>query len=69
MKTGTSDDQGKDNMHHDLQELNNNLKTLFVNWPGSSAASIQFWFRAGSALEKKEDYGIETRLKALIIKE
>ena len=55
-------------MHHDLQELNNNLKTLFVNWPGSSAASIQFWFRAGSALEKKEDYGIAHFLEHMFFK-
>ncbi len=68
MKTGTLDDQEKDNMHHNLQELNNNLKTLFVNWPGSSAASIQFWFRAGSALEKKEDYGIAHFLEHMFFK-
>ena len=55
-------------MHHNLQELNNKLKTLFVNWPGSSAASIQFWFRAGSALEKKEDYGIAHFLEHMFFK-
>ncbi|MBG07376.1 MAG: hypothetical protein CME68_01330 [Halobacteriovoraceae bacterium] len=55
-------------MHHNLQELNNKLKTLFVNWPGSSAATIQFWFRAGSALEKKEDYGIAHFLEHMFFK-
>ena len=55
-------------MQHNLQELNNNLKTLFVDWPGSSAASIQFWFRAGSVLEKKEDFGIAHFLEHMFFK-
>ena len=55
-------------MQHNLQELNNNLKTLFVNWPESSAASIQFWFRAGSALEQKEDFGIAHFLEHMFFK-
>ena len=55
-------------MQHNLQELNNNLKTLFVDWPGSSAASIQFWFMAGSVLEKKEDFGIAHFLEHMFFK-
>ncbi len=48
--------------------LDNQLETLFVQAPGCSAASIQMWFRAGSALEKKTDQGIAHFLEHMFFK-
>lgn len=50
------------------QTLNNNLKTLYINAPGSSSASVQVWFRAGSALEGKENQGIAHFLEHMFFK-
>lgn len=49
-------------------ELKNGLKTLFVHSPGATAASVQFWFRAGSALEKDNDLGIAHFLEHMFFK-
>lgn len=48
--------------------LKNNLKVLYVNSPGSTAASVQMWFRAGSALEQEKDYGIAHFLEHMFFK-
>lgn len=45
-------------MIHEQIRLSNGLDTLFINCPGHTAASVQIWFRAGSALEEKKDHGI-----------
>ena len=50
------------------QVLKNNLKTLYINSPGSSSSSVQIWFRAGSALEKKENQGIAHFLEHMFFK-
>jgi zinc protease len=50
------------------KRLNNNLETLFIHSPGSTSASVQIWFRAGSALEKKEDKGIAHFLEHMFFK-
>lgn len=56
-------------MQYQLETLKNNLKTLFVHSPGSNAASVQIWFRAGSALEQtKEDEGISHFLEHMFFK-
>ncbi len=55
-------------MQHERQKLRNNLETLFINSPGSNAASVQIWFRAGSALEKKEERGIAHFLEHMFFK-
>lgn len=55
-------------MQYELLTLKNNLNTLFVNLPGSTAATVQIWFRAGSALEKKENEGIAHFLEHMFFK-
>ncbi len=55
-------------MQYELTTLKNNLKTLFVNLPGSTAATVQIWFRAGSALEKTDHEGIAHFLEHMFFK-
>lgn len=55
-------------MQQNQKVLGNGLNTLFINSPGSKAASVQMWFRAGSALEKKEDFGIAHFLEHMFFK-
>jgi zinc protease len=55
-------------MKHELTTLKNNLKTLFVNSPGSTAATVQIWFRAGSALEEHDHQGIAHFLEHMFFK-
>ncbi len=55
-------------MQHQLVTLKNNLKTLFVHAPGSTAATVQMWFRAGSALEKYDHEGIAHFLEHMFFK-
>jgi len=55
-------------MQHELIKLNNHLQTLFVDAPGSTAATVQIWFRAGSALEKKANQGIAHFLEHMFFK-
>ncbi|TDJ05321.1 MAG: insulinase family protein [Deltaproteobacteria bacterium] len=55
-------------MQHQQLKLQNNLETLFINSPGSTAASIQIWFRAGSALETGNDKGIAHFLEHMFFK-
>ncbi len=50
------------------KKLENNLETLFINSPGSSSASVQIWFRAGSALETKDNEGIAHFLEHMFFK-
>ncbi|MCT4642241.1 MAG: insulinase family protein [Bacteriovoracaceae bacterium] len=49
-------------------KLNNGLNTLFLNTPGANCASIQIWFRAGSALETGKDLGIAHFLEHMFFK-
>lgn len=46
----------------------NGLETLFINSPGATSASVQFWFRAGSALENKSEQGIAHFLEHMFFK-
>lgn len=55
-------------MKHELKQLNNRLNTLFIDSPGSPSACVQIWFRAGSAMEKPEDYGIAHFLEHMFFK-
>lgn len=55
-------------MRHELVKLKNNLNTLFVDMPGATSGSVQVWFRAGSALENKEDFGIAHFLEHMFFK-
>lgn len=55
-------------MQHQQIKLPNNLETLFIDSPGSNAASVQIWFRAGSALEKQENKGIAHFLEHMFFK-
>lgn len=55
-------------MKHELKQLNNRLNTLFIDSPGSPCACVQIWFRAGSAMEKPEDYGIAHFLEHMFFK-
>lgn len=49
-------------------ELDNKLNTLFIHSPGSTAGTVQMWFRAGSALEKKDNQGIAHFLEHMFFK-
>ena len=55
-------------MNYELTKLKNNLNTLFVHSPGSTAATVQIWFRAGSALEKDDHQGIAHFLEHMFFK-
>jgi len=55
-------------MKIDQIQLDNKLNTLFIHSPGSTAASVQMWFRAGSALEHKENEGIAHFLEHMFFK-
>jgi zinc protease len=50
------------------KRLRNNLNTLFIHSPGSTSASVQIWFRAGSALEEKSERGIAHFLEHMFFK-
>lgn len=49
-------------------QLDNELNTLFIHSPGCSAGTVQMWFRAGSALEKKDNQGIAHFLEHMFFK-
>jgi zinc protease len=55
-------------MKIDQVQLDNELNTLFVHSPGSTAGTVQMWFRAGSALEKKDNEGIAHFLEHMFFK-
>lgn len=55
-------------MKIDQVQLSNKLNTLFIHAPGSTAATVQMWFRAGSALEKKDNEGIAHFLEHMFFK-
>ena len=55
-------------MDIESKKLSNGLNTVFVHSPGCRAASVQIWFRAGSALEKGEDLGIAHFLEHMFFK-
>ncbi len=55
-------------MKIDQSVLDNNLNTLFIHSPGCSAGTVQMWFRAGSALEKKDNEGIAHFLEHMFFK-
>ncbi|MBC77068.1 MAG: hypothetical protein CME64_13725 [Halobacteriovoraceae bacterium] len=55
-------------MKIEQKTLSNNLNTLFIHSPGSTCASVQMWFRAGSALEKTKDLGIAHFLEHMFFK-
>lgn len=48
--------------------LENKLRTIFVDSPGSQVTSVQIWFRAGSALEGKDNNGIAHFLEHMFFK-
>ena len=55
-------------MQFELTTLKNKLKTLFIHSPGSTAATVQIWFRAGSALEEFSNEGIAHFLEHMFFK-
>ncbi|MBK23995.1 MAG: hypothetical protein CME70_08345 [Halobacteriovorax sp.] len=55
-------------MNKEQVVLDNKLNTVFVDSPGSTSASVQIWFRAGSALEKEKDFGIAHFLEHMFFK-
>jgi zinc protease len=55
-------------MKIDQVQLDNELNTLFIHAPGSTAGTVQMWFRAGSALEQKENQGIAHFLEHMFFK-
>jgi zinc protease len=55
-------------MNIQQKTLKNGLSTLFVHSQGSTAASIQIWFRAGSSLESSKNFGIAHFLEHMFFK-
>lgn len=55
-------------MQYEMSTLKNKLKTLFVHSPGSTAGTVQIWFRAGSALEQTDNEGIAHFLEHMFFK-
>lgn len=55
-------------MKIDQVQLDNELNTLFIHAPGCSAGTVQMWFRAGSALEVKDNEGIAHFLEHMFFK-
>lgn len=55
-------------MKIEQKTLSNNLNTLFIHQPGSACASVQIWFRAGSALENPSNLGIAHFLEHMFFK-
>lgn len=55
-------------MQYEFINPSNRLKTLFVHSSGSTAASVQIWFRAGSALEENDNQGIAHFLEHMFFK-
>jgi zinc protease len=55
-------------MRLEKKTQSNNLETLFVNSAGASAATVQIWFRAGSALEDESNQGIAHFLEHMFFK-
>jgi zinc protease len=55
-------------MNYELTKLKNDLNVLFIHSPGATAGSVQIWFRAGSALETKEDHGVAHFLEHMFFK-
>lgn len=55
-------------MKKDQVILKNNLNTIFIDSPGSTSATVQIWFRAGSALEEEKDFGIAHFLEHMFFK-
>lgn len=55
-------------MKIDQVQLDNELNTLFIHSPGSTAGTVQMWFRAGSALEVIENHGIAHFLEHMFFK-
>lgn len=49
-------------------KLENELNVLLINSPGSTAGTVQMWFRAGSALEKQDNQGIAHFLEHMFFK-
>ena len=49
-------------------KADNGTEVLFIHSPGSSAACVQLWFRVGSSLEKKENFGIAHFLEHMFFK-
>ncbi|MCO4792908.1 MAG: insulinase family protein [Bacteriovoracaceae bacterium] len=55
-------------MKHHQTTLANGLQTLFIDSPGYTSGTVQIWFRAGSALENKENQGIAHFLEHMFFK-
>ena len=55
-------------MDKTLITLKNRLKCVFLNSKGLPTASVQVWFRAGSALERGSDLGIAHFLEHMFFK-
>lgn len=55
-------------MNYEKMKLANGLETILIDSPGATAASVQIWFRAGSALEEKSNEGIAHFLEHMFFK-
>ncbi|AYF45856.1 MULTISPECIES: M16 family metallopeptidase [unclassified Halobacteriovorax] len=55
-------------MKYEIERLKNGLEVIFVDVPGNTSASVQIWFRAGSTLEDKSNFGIAHFLEHMFFK-
>jgi zinc protease len=51
-----------------IENSSNQIRTVFVDQPGSTSGTIQLWFNAGSALENKDDHGVAHFLEHMFFK-
>lgn len=55
-------------MKYEIERLKNDLEVIFIDLPGSTAASAQIWFRAGSTFEDNSNLGIAHFLEHMFFK-
>lgn len=55
-------------MEVSIENSSNQIRTVFIDQPGSTSGTIQLWFNAGSALEEKDDHGIAHFLEHMFFK-
>ncbi len=55
-------------MNVDSIQSKNKLPILYIDQPGAKAATVQIWFRAGSALENKDEQGVAHFLEHMFFK-
>ncbi|HLE10762.1 MAG: hypothetical protein A2504_11450 [Bdellovibrionales bacterium RIFOXYD12_FULL_39_22] len=55
-------------MDYKIEKSKNGINTLYLDSPGSTLSSVQIWFRAGSAFESPQDFGMAHFLEHMFFK-